>query len=297
MNKCKRIRDLISSYIEGELFQDNKKQFENHLGECPNCSETVTGTKNLRKNLSNLKLLKTSPDFDTVLRTRIRIESGIGRRRLNEIIWSWPAKIPVYGGALALIIIAFVLVVEQVNQSPNSIKPDPYINTQTYGGNIDQNKSPIVFDEGENYIYIIERTSPENILNGEGTFLTDSSKDTVSKKTDDNPIKRMANLLRNGAALTDLSCPACSSPLFRLKDGTLWCGKCEKKVIVVKEGEEQEKASNATYDKLEATLLTKVQEIQDKINKTEDIEELQKLSTALSEILGNLEKIKQMKKA
>ena len=119
----------------------------------------------------------------------------------------------------------------------------------------------------------------------------------MHEKTDDNPIKRMATLLRHGAALTDLSCPACSSPLFRLKDGTLWCGKCEKKVIVVKEGEEQEKASNATYDKLEATLLTKVQEIQDKINKTEDIEELQKLSTALSEILGNLEKIKQMKKA
>lgn len=107
----------------------------------------------------------------------------------------------------------------------------------------------------------------------------------------------MADLLCHGAVLTDLSCPACSSPLFRLKDATLWCAKCEKKVIVVKEGEEQEKASSATYNKLEATLLKKVQEIQDRINETEDVEELQKLSSALSEILGNLEKIKKMKKA
>jgi UPF0148 protein len=119
----------------------------------------------------------------------------------------------------------------------------------------------------------------------------------LQEKTEDKPIKRMADLLRQGATLTDLSCPACSSPLFRLKDGTLWCAKCEKKVVVVKEGEEPEKASNTTYDKLEATLLAKVQNIQDKIQNTEDVEELQKLSIALSELLGNLEKIKKMKKA
>ena len=119
----------------------------------------------------------------------------------------------------------------------------------------------------------------------------------MQEKTEDKPIKRMADLLRQGATLTDLSCPACASPLFRLKDGTLWCAKCEKKVVVVKEGEEPEKASNTTYDKLEATLLAKVQNIQDKIQNTEDVEELQKLSIALSELLGNLEKIQKMKKA
>jgi UPF0148 protein len=118
----------------------------------------------------------------------------------------------------------------------------------------------------------------------------------VQGKTEDKPIKRMADLLRQGATLTDLSCPACASPLFRLKDGTLWCAKDEKKVIVVKEGEETGKASNAAYDKLEATVLAKVEDIQNKIQQTDNVEELQKLSTALSELLGNLEKIKKMKK-
>jgi UPF0148 protein len=118
----------------------------------------------------------------------------------------------------------------------------------------------------------------------------------MQEKADDKPIKRMADLLRQGATLTDLSCPACASPLFRLKDGTLWCAKDEKKVVIVKEGEEQEKANSAAYDKLEATLLAKVQGIQDKIQNTEDVEELQKLSLALSELLGNLEKVKKMKK-
>ena len=107
----------------------------------------------------------------------------------------------------------------------------------------------------------------------------------------------MADLLRQGATLTDLTCPACASPLFRLKDGTLWCAKDEKKVIVVKDGEEPEKASSMVYDRLEAPLLAKVENIQSKIQQTENVEELQKLSTALSELLDNLEKIKRMKKA
>ena len=109
----------------------------------------------------------------------------------------------------------------------------------------------------------------------------------------------MADLLTQGATLTDLSCPVCASPLFRLKDGTLWCAKDEKKVVIVKEGQEPPEQASASraYDKLEATLLTKMQELQGKIERTEDAEELQKLTIALSELLNSLEKIKNMKKA
>lgn len=117
-------------------------------------------------------------------------------------------------------------------------------------------------------------------------------------KTDDTSIKRMADLLSKGATLTDLSCPVCAAPLFRLKDGTLWCGKDEKKVVIVKEGEEPVKtAGNAAMDTLEATLMAKVQDLQGKIQRTDDVEELQKLTMALSDLLGSLEKIKRMQKS
>jgi UPF0148 protein len=124
----------------------------------------------------------------------------------------------------------------------------------------------------------------------------------LQQKTDNAPIKRMADLLRQGSTLTDLSCPNCNSPLFRLQDSTLWCAKDQKKVIIVKEGEEPPKQAspstanaNAAYDKLEATLMAKIQDIQAKIEKTEDIEELQKLTVALSELLNSIDKIKKMK--
>jgi UPF0148 protein len=108
----------------------------------------------------------------------------------------------------------------------------------------------------------------------------------------------MADLLRQGYTLTELACPACSSPLFRLRNGDLWCGKCEKKVIVVKEGEEPPKAERSVaYDDLETTLLTKVQAIQGKIEHEENPEELQKLNTVLSGLLENLERIRKIKRA
>ena len=115
-------------------------------------------------------------------------------------------------------------------------------------------------------------------------------------KTGDTYIKRMADLLRQGATLTDLACPVCSSPLFRLQDGTLWCGKDEKKVVVVKEGEEPTQ-TNTVMDKLEATLMTKVQKLQDKIEKTDNTEEIGKLTMTLSELLNSLEKVKKIKKS
>ena len=107
----------------------------------------------------------------------------------------------------------------------------------------------------------------------------------------------MAKLLLQGATLTDLSCPACSSPLFKLKDNSLWCAKDEKKVIIVKEGEEPPKPPSTTYDKLEATLLTKIDDIQTKIERTDDVEQIQKLTNALSELLGSLDKVQKIRRS
>lgn len=108
----------------------------------------------------------------------------------------------------------------------------------------------------------------------------------------------MADLLWQGATLTNLSCPACGSPLFRLKDQTLWCAKDEKKVVVIKEGEQPPTIASATgLESLEATLMSKVGDLQGRIQRSENVDELQKLTSAISELLNSLEKIKRMKQS
>ena len=116
------------------------------------------------------------------------------------------------------------------------------------------------------------------------------------KERNDESVKAMADLLRRGATLTNLACPACASPIFRLKNGDLWCASCKKKVIVVKEGEEPLQAtSSMVLSSLEATLLTKIQRIQKQIQEETDIEKLQKLNEILSSLLENLEKLRKTK--
>jgi len=110
-------------------------------------------------------------------------------------------------------------------------------------------------------------------------------------------IQNMANLLKQGATLTELSCPACASPLFRLKDGQLYCAQCEKRVIIVKEGETPTQAtSSMTMDTLETTLMTRIRDIEKRISEEKDIEQLQKLSNTLNTLLENLEKVRKSKK-
>jgi len=114
--------------------------------------------------------------------------------------------------------------------------------------------------------------------------------------TNQKDLQNMADLLKQGARLTELSCPACASPLFKLKSGELWCVKCQKRVIVIREGETPEEATKPyMLTELESTVITKIKEMQAKINEEKDPAQLEKLSTTLASLLENLEKINKMK--
>jgi len=109
----------------------------------------------------------------------------------------------------------------------------------------------------------------------------------------------MADLLRSGAKLTDLSCPVCSTPIFKFRSGELWCAKCQKKVVIVKGGEEEqsfEHASRLLFGNLESTLLSKIRELNERISEEGDVERILKLGEALSVLLENLERARKIER-
>jgi UPF0148 protein len=115
---------------------------------------------------------------------------------------------------------------------------------------------------------------------------------------DTKTIKEMADLLRQGATLTEHSCPACSSPLFKLRSGDLWCVNCQKQVIIVKEGEKEPEINQApAFSSLESTLLEKIQAIEKQLAEETDTEKLQRLGATLSTLLESLERTRKMNKA
>jgi len=118
----------------------------------------------------------------------------------------------------------------------------------------------------------------------------------LSKK-DAKDLQTMADLLKQGATLTEFSCPACASPLFKLKTGELWCAKCQKRVIMVKEGQTTEEATRPVLlSSLETTVLTKIQDLEKRLKEETDPAQLEKLTATLSSLLENLERIRKMKR-
>ncbi|MEM1515488.1 MAG: Sjogren's syndrome/scleroderma autoantigen 1 family protein [Candidatus Bathyarchaeia archaeon] len=119
----------------------------------------------------------------------------------------------------------------------------------------------------------------------------------MSAKTNgNNKVQLMVDLLKSGAVLTDLSCPVCASPLFRLKSGEIWCAQCQKKVIVVKEEEAREVEALATLSQTETTLMMKIWEINERLRIEDNPEEIRKLGMVMGVLLDNLERIKRIGK-
>jgi len=46
-------------------------------------------------------------------------------------------------------------------------------------------------------------------------------------------VKKMAELLRSGNTMLNRSCPVCNTPIFRNKEGELFCPSCNRKVMIV----------------------------------------------------------------
>ena len=68
------------------------------------------------------------------------------------------------------------------------------------------------------------------------------------RATSDDSMKQMAELLRSGAKMLSQSCPECGSPLFQLKSGEIWCANCQRRVVIVSEGEDVYSLSLAAED-------------------------------------------------
>lgn len=109
-------------------------------------------------------------------------------------------------------------------------------------------------------------------------------------------LTRMADLLRAGATMLSDSCPECGSPLFRMPSGEIWCPSCEKRVLIIKKSEKPSTAVGLlVLDGLEDSLVSKLKDIQARIDKEKDIEELGRLSTILSRMLEALERLRRIR--
>ncbi|MHA1754684.1 MAG: Sjogren's syndrome/scleroderma autoantigen 1 family protein [Candidatus Odinarchaeia archaeon] len=114
----------------------------------------------------------------------------------------------------------------------------------------------------------------------------------------DEKITKMAEYLRKGATMLSYNCPMCNSPLFRYK-GEIYCIHCNKKVKIVKEGEEAKEQVTQQTDagllNLETTVLGKIQQLNLELQNENDYYKIEQLANLIRIWLEILEKIKKLR--
>ena len=109
-------------------------------------------------------------------------------------------------------------------------------------------------------------------------------------------LKKMAEMLKSGATMLQEACPQCHSPLFKLTSGVVYCAKCDRRIVIVKSGEEAPQAAPPiTLSSLETTILRKLNDIEDQLNLEKDPTELQPLLTLIIGYLDILQRIKNLR--
>ncbi len=103
-------------------------------------------------------------------------------------------------------------------------------------------------------------------------------------------MRKLGELLLQGARMLDRSCPNCNVPLFQLKDGTVKCASCNRKVIFAKSDEEIQVLESRLHQQesildLLATLHGKAAFLSQEIAQRTDIDELERLLSVLGVLL------------
>ncbi|BDR92831.1 Sjogren's syndrome/scleroderma autoantigen 1 family protein [Vulcanisaeta souniana] len=114
-----------------------------------------------------------------------------------------------------------------------------------------------------------------------------SSRDLVAKK--------MAQLIRTGATLTNYTCPVCGTPLLKLKTGEYYCANCDRPVVIVRsDAEEKEVMIRYGLMDIRDTLYERLMMINNELKEAKDIDRINELVKSMVLILEAYDKITQI---
>ena len=111
---------------------------------------------------------------------------------------------------------------------------------------------------------------------------------------DDSSVKKMAELLRQGATMLADACPQCGSPLLKVKDD-IYCAKCNRRIVYANSEETVEvEAVKTLIPELRVTLINKLKALNETVDAETDPEALTKLANLMVLLLQALHRLESM---
>ncbi|MFW9950566.1 MAG: Sjogren's syndrome/scleroderma autoantigen 1 family protein [Candidatus Thorarchaeota archaeon] len=121
----------------------------------------------------------------------------------------------------------------------------------------------------------------------------------------------MAELLRNGFTMLNLSCPICNNPIFKNKAQKLFCPVCNREVLIVDqpikknesnkassnskvaiEGIAQDDLSNFKVESINEVIIKKLAWLTKAIAEETQLDQIEMKNKIIQELLDTLEKLK-----
>ena len=109
-------------------------------------------------------------------------------------------------------------------------------------------------------------------------------------------MKEMAELLRSGAKMLSRSCPECGTPLFQLKSGDIVCANCQRRVVIVPEGEETTAEAGMQLESLEKAIVEKLVALGGALAEETEPGKMKDISEVIDSLVGSLERLRKARK-
>jgi anti-sigma factor RsiW len=104
MKTCERFTELLSDFAENNLASEKKHELEAHLSQCAKCHSAAERIVSLRRNLHQMSPLHTSQDFETILRTRIKLDRRVTPMPFLGVQHGGSIRIAAYSTAVILLL-------------------------------------------------------------------------------------------------------------------------------------------------------------------------------------------------
>ncbi len=87
MNACRYSENLVA-FLDEELSEQERADFESHLSNCQSCGETIDQQRSLGSALASLPTVDPSPGFETRFWARIAREDQAAEQRREQGFWA-----------------------------------------------------------------------------------------------------------------------------------------------------------------------------------------------------------------
>src|SRR4051812_20506040 len=116
---CKKIRNLIQSYVDGHIDGSERQQVEHHLEQCAPCAREAKSTRDLVRLLGRVPERSVSASFERELMAAVEARAPASAPAAwwerFSLHFEWRLRVPalVTAGSLAAVVLATPLVYHQ----------------------------------------------------------------------------------------------------------------------------------------------------------------------------------------